>query len=258
MLKNTADFDPDLSLLDVIGLRQDAIKPADELPVHTHQKGQLILALRGFITCEISDAIWIAPPQSAIWIPAGFPHSNKVSGDASLCLLFIAPHVAHLPTRSCTLSISPLLRELIKHFSQLPQSYETGAPTDLLVKVLLHELTQMPTDQLEFPISKNSKLRKIAESLMASPNDRSTVAQWGSRYAMSERTLTRLIKKETGMSFGRWRTQLHIIIAIQRLSSHHTVQQVSEELGYESVSAFITMFKKKLGESPKRYVSQRD
>jgi len=93
---------------------------------------------------------------------------------------------------------------------------------------------------------------------MTAPNDRSTVAQWASRYAMSERTLTRLIKKKTGMSFGRWRTQLHIIIAIQRLSSHYTVQQVSEELGYESVSAFITMFKKKLGESPKRYVNKKE
>ena len=74
---------------------------------------------------------------------------------------------------------------------------------------------------------------------------------------MTERTLARLIKRETGMSFGHWRAQLHVIIAVQKLSSNMPVQRVSEYLGYSSVSAFITMFKNLLGESPKRYVKQQ-
>ena len=83
------------------------------------------------------------------------------------------------------------------------------------------------------------------------------MAEWAKRIAMSERTLARLIVTETGMTFGRWRQQLHIIIALQRLSSGHSVQTVSQDLGYESVSAFITMFKKALGKSPGRYLAER-
>ena len=67
----------------------------------------------------------------------------------------------------------------------------------------------------------------------------------------------RLVVAETGMTFSRWRQQLHIIIALQRLSAGHSVQSVSEVLGYDSVSAFITMFKKALGKSPARYFSDR-
>jgi AraC-like DNA-binding protein len=35
------------------------------------------------------------------------------------------------------------------------------------------------------------------------------------------------------------------------------VQRVSQDLGYDSVSAFITMFKKTLGKPPARYMAQR-
>ncbi|MEX3628729.1 MAG: helix-turn-helix domain-containing protein [Burkholderia sp.] len=59
---------------------------------------------------------------------------------------------------------------------------------------------------------------------------------------------------ETGMSFGRWRRQLHIVVAIQKLSTGLSVQRVAAELGYESVNAFITMFKKVLGKTPGHYL----
>jgi len=47
---------------------------------------------------------------------------------------------------------------------------------------------------------------------------------------------------------------LQLIIAIRSLAAGATVQQVSGELGYDSVSAFITMFKKALGASPAKYL----
>ncbi len=45
----------------------------DELtsPVHQHRKGQLILALHGAITCTVENALWMVPPQYAVWIPGG-------------------------------------------------------------------------------------------------------------------------------------------------------------------------------------------
>ncbi len=62
--------------------------------------------------------------------------------------------------------------------------------------------------------------------------------------ALSESSLARLVLRETGLTFGRWRQQLHLIVALRELSAGASVQQVSTELGYgESVTAFITMFK---------------
>lgn len=74
---------------------------------------------------------------------------------------------------------------------------------------------------------------------------------------MSERTLARLILKHTGMTFGRWRQQLHIVIAVQKLGFGTTVQVISQELGYDSPSAFTAMFKKYMGQPPRRYLQDR-
>ena len=63
--------------------------------------------------------------------------------------------------------------------------------------------------------------------------------------------------RETGMSFGRWRQQLHIILALQWLSQGSSVQSVATGLGYESASSFVVMFRKALGSSPARYITQR-
>jgi AraC-like DNA-binding protein len=74
---------------------------------------------------------------------------------------------------------------------------------------------------------------------------------------MSERTLFRMILKDTGMSFGRWRQQFHIMLALERLAEGDSVQAVAFDLGYESASAFITMFKKALGQPPGKYLASR-
>ena len=73
---------------------------------------------------------------------------------------------------------------------------------------------------------------------------------------MSRRSLARLVVRETGLSFGRWRQQLLLVMAIQMLSDGISVQQTAWDLGYESVTAFITMFKKALGASPAKYVQR--
>jgi AraC-like DNA-binding protein len=112
-------------------------------------------------------------------------------------------------------------------------------------------------EHLHLPMSRDPKLRQIAEALMKDPADRGTLAQWAARVAMSERSLARLIVKETGLTFGRWRQQFHLIIALQQLSAGMSVQRVSGDLGYESTTAFITMFKKSLGKPPGQYFIER-
>jgi AraC-like DNA-binding protein len=59
------------------------------------------------------------------------------------------------------------------------------------------------------------------------------------------------------MSFGRWRQQFQIMFALERLAGGEAVQTVAFDLGYESASAFITMFKKALGQPPARYLAAR-
>jgi AraC-like DNA-binding protein len=48
-----------------------------------------------------------------------------------------------------------------------------------------------------------------------------------------------------------------MIVALRELSGGATVQQVAYDLGYESPSAFNTMFKKAFGKPPATYISDR-
>jgi AraC-like DNA-binding protein len=57
------------------------------------------------------------------------------------------------------------------------------------------------------------------------------------------RTLGRLISRETGMSFGRWRQQLSVMLAVKWLADGASIQQVAADLRYESVPSFVTMFR---------------
>jgi AraC-like DNA-binding protein len=252
-----ANFDPDVLHRPAVVMRIDAREHGVEAPMHRHLKGQLVVALHGGVTCVVLDGLWMVPPQCAVWIPGGVLHSNRVTANGRVCFLFVETSAASLPDQCCTLVITPLVRELIEHLGNQPQLYPVDGPTGRLAAVLLDQLAQMPIENLHLPISTHVRLRQIADALTDNPADRSTLAEWGQRVAMSERTLARLVKNETGMTFGRWRQQLHIVIALQRLSAGARVQQVAEDLGYESVAAFITMFKKALGKPPARYFADR-
>ncbi|CDX24016.1 putative DNA-binding transcriptional regulator [Mesorhizobium sp. ORS 3324] len=245
------DFDVDEVDAPAIAVGVDVTETRAEVPDHWHRKGQLVFALGGGVTCRVPGGLWMVPPHCGVWIPGGMEHSNIATANARLFFVYIEPGTADLPDRCCTLSISPLLRELIVELSDC-------APDDarcaFLGKVLLAELPLMPVQQLHLPISSEPRLRRIATALSENPADRSTLAQWADRVALSESSLARLVVKETGLSFGRWRQQLHLIVALRELSSGASVQRVSGELGYESVTAFITMFKKALGKPPAKYL----
>jgi AraC-like DNA-binding protein len=100
-------------------------------------------------------------------------------------------------------------------------------------------------------------MEHLAGLLVSSPADHATVAEWASRVALTERSLSRMLMEEIGMSFGRWRRQLPVILALRRLSAGQTVQTVTLDLGYESASSFVTMFRKVVGKPPSRYFLER-
>ena len=250
-------IDLSLSLGPAMAIRMDFADYEAEGTQHQHRQGQLILALHGAVTCRAESGVWIVPPDCGVWIPGGVPHSNQVTSNARLTYLFVEPGAAMLPAECCTLSVSPLLREMIHRVAERSESGALDAHDDRIVRVMLDELALMPREGLELPVSDHPKIALIAAALLADPSDRRTLGQWAEHVAVSERSLKRLMVQETGLSFGRWRRQLHLVIALRELAGGATVQRVAGDLGYESTTAFIVMFKKALGTTPSRYFADR-
>lgn len=224
-----------------------------ELPLHEHASGQLIIALSGAVMCHVPSSIWMVPTGCAVWVPAGLRHRSPASPHSRICILFVKQDAACLPDHCCTLEITPLVREIVLRLVGTTVGSDANEHELRLMKVLLKELEGMPTGGLRLPVSSHPKMVAIQEALMAHPGDRTTLAEWSGRIATSERTLARVVFRETGMTFGRWRQQLHLLVAVSKLSDGVPVQQVSHALGYESTTAFITMFRKALGTTPSRY-----
>jgi AraC-like DNA-binding protein len=240
-----------------IGTKQPFAEGFEHAP-HTHRQAELILTLRGLVTCKVENGLWMVPPQCALWIPAGVEHSARSHNDIVLYMVFVDPVVSSaLPSKCCTVAVSPLLRELVVGVSRLPRNHDQEGADGRLVKTMLDQLICAPIEHLHVPLPADPRLRKIASHLAANPADRATVTQWARRVGASERTLSRLVPQETGMSFSRWRQQFHIMLALERLAEGESVQTVALDLGYGSSSAFVTMFRNALGQPPARYLASR-
>lgn len=113
-------YEPDSGHESAIAFRIRVVEAEQYIPAHSHRKGQLILALHGALTCEVENAMWMVPPQYAVWVPGQLSHSNRATPGAQVCFLFIEPGAAPMPDRCCTLKISPLVRELILTLAESP------------------------------------------------------------------------------------------------------------------------------------------
>jgi AraC-like DNA-binding protein/quercetin dioxygenase-like cupin family protein len=242
----------------VVALSATSVTKGWESARHQHHKAQLIYSVRGILNCEVEEGVWIVPPQCAIWIPGDLPHSARGSGETEVYCLFVEPDAApDLPETCCTISVSPLLRELLLKVASFPAVYAPGGREDRLIAALLDELVEAPVEDLHLPMPRDPRLRRLAEMMLADPADKTSKADWAPRIGMSERSMSRLLLHEVGMGFGRWRRQLHVILALQRLTKGESVQAVALELGYENASGFVTMFRKAMGKPPARYLSDR-
>lgn len=222
--------DPDLTDRPAVARQLTFSDYEREVPIHSHRKGQLIMALHGAVTCTADNSIWIVPPNCGVWIPGGISHTARATSNAKLSYLFVEPGTANLPAECCALSISPMIREMIGWLTHERMDYPLDSHAARIARVTLDELSNMPREHFNLPVSNNQKIRRIAETLTRNPADRRTLGEWASHVAMSERSFARLMIAETGLSFGRWRQQLHLVIALRELASGASVQKVASKL----------------------------
>ena len=105
--------------------------------------------------------------------------------------------------RDRTVSLTPLLRELLMRAAHLPYLYEEGGANSRLVAVLLDELAVAQVEDLHLPMPTDPRLRRIFDEMMACPANRGNLKSRARHAGMCKRALLRLISRGTGMSFGR-------------------------------------------------------
>jgi AraC-like DNA-binding protein len=159
----------------------------------------------------------------------------------------------HLPAHAQAVAVSPLLRELILAAVAVIPPYAADSRDSRVIRLLLDELRALPVLPLHLPQPADPRLRRICDRLAQRLDDISTLADWATALAVDARTIQRLFARETGMTFGQWRQQARLLHALERLALGDKVVDVAMALGYESPSAFTTMFKRQFGETPSEF-----
>jgi AraC-like DNA-binding protein len=221
---------------------------------HKHRRAQLVYAEAGVMTVQTATGVWVIPPERAVWVPAGVEHAIDTGSELAMRSLYIEENAAPwLPKTCCVVRISPLLRELIGRAVDLPALYDEDGPDGRLMRVILDQLETLPVAPLHLPMPRDARLKRITDALAQDPANAEPLRRWARRAGASTRTLARLFLKETRMSFGAWRQQLRLMKALEMLAARRPVTEVALDLGYASPSAFIAMFRRAFGVSPKRY-----
>jgi AraC-like DNA-binding protein len=221
---------------------------------HHHMRAQLLYGSKGVLTVETAAGIWVVPPLRAVWIPPMIDHEASARGVVTVRSIYFHPSIiADLPTECSVVTVSPLLREMIMKAVEMPTLYDEDGPDGRFMAVLLDQIRALPETPLHLPVTDHPHLTPIYQCLSENPADTRGLEKWAEQIGASTRTLTRLFQKETGMSFRQWRQQVRLLEALTRLAGGAPVTNVAMDLGYESQSAFIAMFKKALGKTPGKY-----
>jgi AraC-like DNA-binding protein/quercetin dioxygenase-like cupin family protein len=221
---------------------------------HAHTKHQLIYALRGVMVVQAEAGRWVVPPTRAIWMVAGMTHAIQCIGEVHMRSLLVATNAApKLLSETQAVGISPLLRELIRAAMLVPQPYAPGTRDGRVMRLILDEVRALPVLPLHLQMPADPRLLRICEHLQQRLDDASTMAEWAQRLALDVKTIQRVFVKETGMTFGQWRQQARLLRALELLATGEKVIDVALALGYDSPSAFATMFRKQFGQTPSQF-----
>ncbi len=176
-------------------------------------------------------------------------------GTVAMRSLYFPPHLEAeaLAFEECrVLSVTPLLRELILRVIELA-ALDSRVPDDnRLMAVLLDEMNIAPVTPLMLPLPVDARAMTVAGHVLADPGGDETLDDLARRYGAGRRTLERLFRGETGISFGLWRQKVRMLDSIRLLAEGKSVTEAAFDAGYASVSAFIAAFKHTFGYTPGR------
>ena len=221
---------------------------------HTHPTLQIMFSLEGVLTASTTSSEWRAPPQSMVWIP---PHRQHGLAVARPCRVFCI----HLPTDGqeepddCSVSVVPsLVIELVAYLARSDRSVDLARQA-CLKEVIREELRCVDPSACRMQLPLDRRAARVARAILAEPSNPRTLHDWANEVGACERTLSRVFERQTGLTFKKWQQRSRLLRAGELLRQEVPVTEVALMVGYESVSAFISIFRKEYGVTPGTYVA---
>jgi AraC-like DNA-binding protein len=215
---------------------------------------QLVCATRGVLTVRTESSAWLVPPHRAVWIRAGVRFQVEMAGIVALRMLYLRPKKGRTAAGPRTVvNVSPLLRELIVRTVHVGALDSAKPAQKRLIGVIRDELAALTAMPLQLPLPQDPRAVRLAERVRDAGTTPPLVRLLREAGA-SRRTMERLFRSETSMSLGQWLRRARLLEGLRRMAAGDGVSAVAADLGYSSPSAFISMFRRELGQTPRRYL----
>ena len=251
-LKQTSVFDIDTLKANVIGIAANLGR--HDSGIHQHQKAQLLYAPRGCITITLNNIQCVLPPTKAIWIPAETTHCAKVHNMVAFrSIYFDVKTYPQLPKTVKVFGVNSLLQALIERMAFWESTMEPKSQ-QALVTLFMEELLTAPDEPLQLTLPTDPRLTQWLLQLRSRKIQPEPLNRMASTISASEKTISRIFTKQTGMPYQAWRQQWRLHSAIEELAEGMTVSHVASSQGFSSDSAFISFFKQQLGSTPGQFI----
>ncbi|CAM3697642.1 AraC family transcriptional regulator [Rouxiella silvae] len=238
--------------------RGETVSANTEYASHSHRWSQIICVKSGVLAMQVAGQRYLAPPEFALWIPAGTVHSSYNRKTTRFYAIDIATHLdAGLPKTPCLLNLTPVFNAIAEDCFSRGLSVPITESDVRMSQVLLDQIAVCPCLSTYLPNSDDKLLAPILSALEKDPANNLSLAEWAKRVYTSERTLSRRCQDELGMAFSEWRQRLRFLHAISLLEQGKSVREVALDVGYSSSSAFITMFVQISGTTPQRFRTEQ-
>lgn len=247
-----AAFNPDALNKTVVGVRS-ALGNHDS-GSHRHDMAQILFTRQGCVSLTLNDGalLCLLPPTRAAWIPAGIRHRAEMKSIVDYRSVWFEPsRFPALPQRPAILNVGPLLRELLERVAASPweSDWESGTGWHLAA-LCAAEISAAAHEPMMLALPQDKRLAALGGHALP-PTLRELAAECGA----SEKTISRILRRDTGMSWQQWRQQWRLMKAVELLATGKRITDAAQALDFASDSAFIYFFRTMTGMTPGRYLS---
>lgn len=254
IIEDNTRFDADAIAASVVGIAADVGK--HDSGMHEHKKGQLLYAPQGCMTFALDNSICILPPTKAVWIPPHTSHRAVMTNVVAYRSLYFDCSKYTCPDEIVMIEVNDLLKALIDKMALWEWDIEE-TKTQATSALFWEEFYQAKQFEFSLPLPSDRRLTGFRKAMTKSDFIAPELNQLSQTVGASSKTITRLFKAETGMSYQDWRQQWRLLKAIELLCEERQVSDVAHCLEFSSDSAFIAFFKKQTGQTPLSFMKHR-
>lgn len=220
------------------------------IPLHTHKKGQLSYVEGGIANIIIQSRNYVIPARHFFWVPKGIPHILRVSSKATVLrsLYFYSTDDETHPfySRLGIYPASELLIQMINYTERWDGHHITERQENFEFLVALKKiLPQQNTYALPIvlPMTEDERLHPVIKYLERHFGEPISLRTVSARFAISERSLSRLFQSRLQISFLQYLKTLRMIKAIEMLlKTNKSIHEIALSVGYVTIGSFSKTF----------------